>query len=61
MDAIKQVLKQVSVMLNEDPEPETKEGLEGEEIMVDEPIVQKKPKKKPKKKTQRQIFVIPEE
>lgn len=60
MDAIKQVLKQVSVLLNEEPEPDTKEGLEGEEIVIDEPVVQK-PKKKPKKKTQRQIFVIPDE
>ena len=60
MDAIKQVLKQVSVLLNEEPEPNTKEGLEGEEIVIDEPVVQK-PKKKPKKKTQRQIFVIPDE
>jgi hypothetical protein len=60
MDAIKQVLKQVSVMLNDEPEPETKEGLEGEEIMIDEPVVQK-PKKKPKKKTQKQIFVMPDE
>jgi hypothetical protein len=60
MDAIKQVFKQVSIMLNEDPEPDTKEGMEGEEIVIDEPVVQK-PKKKPKKKTQRQIFVIPDE
>ena len=60
MDAIKQVFKQVAVMLNEESEPDTKEGLEGEQIIVDEPVVQK-PKKKPKKKTQRQIFVIPEE
>jgi len=60
MDAIKQVLKQVAVMLNEEAEPETKEGLEGEEIVIDEPVVQKKPKKI-KKKTQAQIFVIPKD
>jgi len=60
MDAIKQVLKQVSVMLNDEPEPDIKEGMEGEEIMIDEPVVQK-PKRKPKKKTQKQIFVIPDD
>jgi hypothetical protein len=60
MDAIKQVLKQVAVMLNEDAEPDTKEGMEGEEIIIDEPVVQPK-KKKIKKKTQRQIFVIPDD
>ncbi len=60
MDAIKHVFKQVAVMLNEESEPDTKEGLEGEQIIVDEPVVQK-PKRKPKKKTQKQIFVIPDE
>lgn len=60
MDSIRNVWKQVSVMLDLEEENETKKGLENEEITIDEPVVFKK-KPKPRKKTQQQIFDIPAE
>lgn len=58
MEGIKQVFKQVAIMLNQEEEHDNKDDL-NDDIIIDEQPIKKKPK--PRKKTQNQIFVIPNE